>query len=174
MSAEEVSGLSKLSEQERKHWEDECKKCKAIEKSAGLAPGQVKKPKPTKSMHGTPSKMARKVCPNIYANKSKYYPNNLYYPNIISNIHANNIRIIQTMIRIHSVCKMNRMWNHLFFIFQWKDDKDFDPDIFTDDEDYYDEALEYILDVEEPKTAVKSPQARVPSDLEVSMQVLVR
>ena len=46
------------------------------------------------------------------------------------------------------------MWN---FLFQWKDDEDFDPDIFTDDEDYYDEALEYILDVEKPKTAVKSP-----------------
>ena len=78
-SAEEASGsskkYSKLSEQERKHWEDEHKKHKAIEKAAGLAPPQVKKPKPTKSMHGAPSKMPRKVSPNIYANKSVYYLN---------------------------------------------------------------------------------------------------
>ena len=68
---------------------------------------------------------------------------------------------------------MNRMWNHLFF-FQSKDDKDFDPAVFTDDEDEYNEVLGYILGEEEPETAVKSPPARVPSDLEVSMQSAVR
>ena len=50
---------------------------------------------------------------------------------------------------------------------------DFDPDVFTEDEDEYDEALDYILDVDQPKAAVKSPRARVPSDLELSMQVAV-
>ena len=49
---------------------------------------------------------------------------------------------------------------------------DFDRDVFTEDED--DKALDYILDVEEPKTAVKSPRARMPSDLELSVQVAVR
>ena len=98
MSAEEASESSKLSKQERKHREDERKKCKAIEKSAGLAPAPVKKPKPTKSTHGTPSKTSRKVCPNSYVNKSEYYLNTPYYPNIISNIHPKNIRIIRTMI----------------------------------------------------------------------------
>ena len=56
------------------------------------------------------------------------------------------------------------------FFFQSKDDEDFDPAIFTDDEDEYDEVLGYILHEEEPETAAKSPPARVPSDLEVSMQ----
>ena len=87
LSAEEVSGsskkYSKLSKQERKHQEDECKKCKAIEKAAGLAPPPVKKLKPMKSMHGAPSKMPRKVSPNIYVNKSIYYPNNPYYLNTV-------------------------------------------------------------------------------------------
>ena len=64
------------------------------------------------------------------------------------------------------------MRNHLFF-FQLKDDEDFDPAIFTDDEDKYDEVLGYILGEEELETAVKSPPARVPSDLEVSMQAAV-
>ena len=64
------------------------------------------------------------------------------------------------------------MQNHLFFS-QLKDDEDFDPAIFTDDEDKYDKALGYILGKEEPETAVKSPPARMPSDLEVSMQAVV-
>ena len=68
---------------------------------------------------------------------------------------------------------MNRMRNYLFFS-QSKDNEDFDPAIFKDDEDKYDEALGYILGEEEPETAVKSPPARVPSDLEVSMQATVR
>ena len=57
--------------------------------------------------------------------------------------------------------------------FQSKDDEDFDPAVFTDDEDKYDEALGYILGEEEPETAVKSPPVRVSSDLEVSMQAVV-
>ena len=64
------------------------------------------------------------------------------------------------------------MRNCLFFL-QSKDDKDFDPAVFRDDEDKYDEVLGYILGEEEPETAVKSPPARVPSDLEVSMQAAV-
>ena len=61
---EEASGsskkYSKLSEQERKHWEDERKKCKAIEKTAGLTPPPSEEAKTNEEHAWCPLKNAKK------------------------------------------------------------------------------------------------------------------